>query len=117
MSQGISDKELSEFEDKLTETGYFWQSESGNIIEYLFYKNNTIVCITNGRLDDKTVGRWSFDKSTKTLEIAWYGGTQFSSSIESVKDNWATLIFSKEFHEYGDEIIRRLKLIDDRFDD
>jgi|GEM_PF-3426426 len=114
-SSNLSSEQLNSFESELTAGGVFWQSEYGSYIDFLFKEDGKVHALTNGRINSILVGKWSFNKTSGELQIAWEGGQQYASTVENIGSNWETITFSLKIHEFGDKTLTRLKLLDDRF--
>ena len=111
----ISSDQLNSFESRLTAREFFWQSRYGSYIDFQFKPNGKVYALINGKPGSKSTGKWSFDDSNGELQIAWEGGRQYAAKVVRVEGNWGKISFSSKIHEFGDQTLTRLKLLDDRF--
>jgi hypothetical protein len=111
----LSSEQLTSFESKLTSSDFFWQSRYGSYIDFQFRPDGRVTALINGKPSSKLTGKWSFDDSSGELQIAWEGGRQYAAEVERIENNWSKISFSTKIHEFGDQTLTRLKLLDDRF--
>lgn len=111
----ISSAQLDSFESRLTASEFFWQSRYGSYIDFQFRPDGKVYALINGKPGSKSTGKWSFDDSNGELQIAWEGGRQYAAKVVRIEDNWGKISFSSKIHEFGDQTLTRLKLLDDRF--
>jgi hypothetical protein len=108
---------VDNFESKVTEPVFFWQSEKRNITtEFLFRKDGTVTALWHSLVANEfEEGKWSFDKSSHNLQIAWRGTEQVSTEVKSVESDWSEISFSKDVYRFANTELRRMKLLDARF--
>lgn len=111
----LSSEQLANFESKLTAPDFFWQSRYGSYIEYQFKPDGTVFALINGKTSSRLNGNWAFDNTSGELQVAWEGGRQYASMVTHIEADWSKITFASKIHEYGDQTITRLRLLDDRF--
>lgn len=109
-----SKDKFEDFEKQLTADSIFWQSKYAHSIDFIFKKDGTAISLMNG--SEKWTGKWYFDKSTHTLEVAWTDNNQYSAKVENIEFDWSKIYISGQLREYGTDVLKKMKLLDNRFD-
>ena len=109
-----SKDKFQDFEKQLTADSIFWQSKYAHSVDFLFKKNGTAISLFNG--SEKWTGKWSFNKSTHTLEVAWTGNNQYSAKVDNWEVDWSKIYISGELREYGTDVLKKMTLLDNRFE-
>ncbi|WP_162915440.1 hypothetical protein [Paraflavitalea soli] len=119
----LSEGESNILKEKISEENIFWQSGD---CEFLFKNDGSVIALKHEK-DGNTFtenGKWSYDKEDKNLTLAWNEKKQRSVTVAEILPEW-TEIYTSDNIYFGEGfwadtwstmfILKRMKLIDDRF--
>lgn len=118
VTKELTKEELVQIKKSLMEDGFFWQDDKD---EFLFLQNGDLY----GLLDDsysrdtERSGKWYFDEKNGILQLAWKGKVQIASKVNYITEDLNEINFRGAFTfqaEYNSVHLKKMKLLDDRFD-